>query len=253
MRYLFIFGKNFGGIARARGRPCGVGPIMIAAPGWLAPTSVSALFAAVTIAVLAMVAYTESAQACHPVRADDPASWVGHHGCGGPKPPPPFPGPGRPTPTIGRIGTSIPPFAVEPPPQPVPRITVQPLPQPPPAGVEALPPQPPPVRLAEPLLQPPVGVSEPEPQPAPDSNVDAAVADLAAWLEVEPATIAVVTVDEVTWRDSSLGCPEPDRAYLQVLTPGLRIILAANEATYEYHSGRGGRVILCANPQPPIM
>lgn len=232
MRYLFIFGKNFGGIARARGRPCGVGPIMIAAPGWLAPTSVSALFAAVTIVVLAMVAHTESAQACHPVRADDPASWVGHHGCGGPKPPPPpFPGPGRPTPTIGRIGTSIPPFAVEPPPQPVPRIAVvQLLPQPPPAGVAG-----------------------PVAQPAPDSSVDAAVADLAAWLEVDPATIAVVTVDEVTWRDSSLGCPEPDRAYLQVLTPGLRIILAAGDSTYEYHSGRGGRVILCANPQPPIM
>ena len=83
-------------------------------------------------------------------------------------------------------------------------------------------------------------------------EVDTAVADLAARLEVDSAIIGVVTVDEVTWADSSLGCPEPDRAYLQVLTPGLRIILTAGESTYEYHAGPGGRVILCANPKPPI-
>src|SRR5690606_1684922 len=39
-------------------------------------------------------------------------------------------------------------------------------------------------------------------------QTDAAVADLAARLDVEPADVAVVSVEAVTWRDSSLGCPQ---------------------------------------------
>ncbi len=82
--------------------------------------------------------------------------------------------------------------------------------------------------------------------------VQTAVADLAERLGVDPATITVLSVDDVTWSDSSLGCPEPGRAYSQVVTPGQRIRLEADGAIFEYHGGRVGAPRYCENPEPPI-
>jgi hypothetical protein len=111
--------------------------------------------------------------------------------------------------------------------------------QPSPTAVRGDPPSPP-------VLLEPTIVSN-------DSNAEAAIADLAARLDVDLSMIVLAAMDEVTWADTSLGCPEPDRAYLQVLTPGLRIVLVVGDSTYEYHSGFGGRLILCTNPRPPVM
>ena len=58
----------------------------------------------------------------------------------------------------------------------------------------------------------------------------------------------MLKVEAVEWRDSSLGCPEPGKAYLQVITPGYLFVLEAGGKTYEYHADRGNRVILCENP-----
>jgi hypothetical protein len=85
--------------------------------------------------------------------------------------------------------------------------------------------------------------------PASSPVVDEAVADLANRLSVDPATISVTSVQDVTWRDSSLGCPEPDRAYALVLRDGQRIVLTAGGTRYEYHTG-GGPAFYCANPVP---
>jgi hypothetical protein len=95
------------------------------------------------------------------------------------------------------------------------------------------------------------GLSSDQGNPPASSSpvVDEAVADLANRLGVDPATIAVVSVQDVTWRDSSLGCPEPDRAYALVLRDGQRIVLTADGARYEYHTG-GGPAFYCANPVP---
>lgn len=84
------------------------------------------------------------------------------------------------------------------------------------------------------------------------SAADLAIADLSARLAIDPATIVVGSVEEVTWRDSSIGCPEPDRAYLQVLTPGQRILLDVDGVRYEYHTDRGDRVVYCENPHPAL-
>ena len=87
------------------------------------------------------------------------------------------------------------------------------------------------------------------PPPGSDSLVvKQAVADLAKRLGLEPAEIEVVDVEEVTWRDGSLGCARPDVMYTQALIDGSRITLRVGETAYEYHSGSSGAPGLCEKP-----
>jgi len=65
-------------------------------------------------------------------------------------------------------------------------------------------------------------------------------------------TIAGVSQDEMTWRDSCLGCPKTGESCTQVMTPGYRVVLRIGDATYEYHTDLGGVARLCSqSPQPP--
>ena len=75
--------------------------------------------------------------------------------------------------------------------------------------------------------------------------VAVAVDDLAERLGVSTVDITVVTVDEVVWPDGGLGCPLPGMVYPQVLTDGLRILLAHNGAEFAYHSGGAVEPFLC--------
>lgn len=96
------------------------------------------------------------------------------------------------------------------------------------------------------------GCGDPKPTPGPTaSGVDLARFDLAARLSIELSAITVVSVEDVTWPDSSIGCPQPGMAYLQVLTPGQRIVLSAAGGTYTYHTGRGRQLVLCSATSPP--
>jgi hypothetical protein len=79
----------------------------------------------------------------------------------------------------------------------------------------------------------------------------AAVVDLAARQGVETTAITVVSTDEVTWRDGSMGCPEPGMNYTQALVPGIRVVLELDGVRYEYHSGGGRSMFLCEKPQQP--
>lgn len=81
--------------------------------------------------------------------------------------------------------------------------------------------------------------------PADDPTVQKAVADLAARLGIAPDAITVLSVEAVTWPDSSMGCPQPGMVYLQVLVEGLRIHLSAEGTLYEYHSGWDLDPFLC--------
>lgn len=67
---------------------------------------------------------------------------------------------------------------------------------------------------------------------------------LANWLSIFSEEIEVVEVEEVEWPDTSLGCPEPGMAYLQVIVPGCRVVMRMNDEVYEYHWG-GGHGVLC--------
>jgi hypothetical protein len=72
-----------------------------------------------------------------------------------------------------------------------------------------------------------------------------AVNDLAERLGVPPETVSVTTAQPVTWRSSALGCPQPDRAYMDALVPGVRILLSAGIGVYAYHAANGRQPFNC--------
>lgn len=74
-----------------------------------------------------------------------------------------------------------------------------------------------------------------------------ATQNLAEELGVAPESIVLTRSEAMEWSNSSLGCPEPGEEYLQVITPGYRIVLAVGEQRYEYHTDQQ-RMMLCLNP-----
>jgi hypothetical protein len=77
-------------------------------------------------------------------------------------------------------------------------------------------------------------------------NAFRAAADaLAHDANVPRDSIAGVSQDEMTWRDSCLGCARTGESCTQVLTPGYRIVLRVSDASYEYHTDLGGTARLC--------
>jgi hypothetical protein len=74
---------------------------------------------------------------------------------------------------------------------------------------------------------------------------------LARDANVPRDSIAGMSQDEMTWRDSCLGCPKTGESCTQVLTPGYRIMLRVSEATYEYHTDLGGTARLCNQSPSP--
>ena len=70
-------------------------------------------------------------------------------------------------------------------------------------------------------------------------------ADAAKRAGVHADQVRLISHQPVTWRDGSLGCPEPDRSYTQALVPGYRILIRAGEETFTYHADRRGRWVWC--------
>ena len=72
---------------------------------------------------------------------------------------------------------------------------------------------------------------------------------------IDETLVAVLSTEEVTWNDGSLGCPKSGESYTQVITPGFRITLTDGNSTVVYHAGmnQGGSaplVIRCDRPAP---
>ena len=82
-------------------------------------------------------------------------------------------------------------------------------------------------------------------EPEAEKVVAAAKADLMGRLGVTEEAVVVQSVEAVQWPDSSLGCPQPGMMYLQVITPGFRVVLEAEGQVYEYHASQGRTVVLC--------
>ena len=79
-------------------------------------------------------------------------------------------------------------------------------------------------------------------------EVRAAIADAAAVAGIDPEAIALVEATAVTWRDGSLGCPEPDVMYTQGLVRGYRIVLEVEGARVDYHGAVGAQPFRCDTP-----
>lgn len=88
--------------------------------------------------------------------------------------------------------------------------------------------------------------------------VQGAINTLASTLNVPAPSIALLSVNEAEWPDSSMGCSQPGQAYVQQVTPGLVIILKAGDSDYEVHTDRAQHYVVClpqtgagASPTPP--
>ena len=76
--------------------------------------------------------------------------------------------------------------------------------------------------------------------------------DLARRLDIDISEIAVVRVEEVTWPDAGLGCPDPGFGYAQVLTPGFLAILETGGEEYTYHAANARNFVLCGADGAPV-
>ena len=74
--------------------------------------------------------------------------------------------------------------------------------------------------------------------------------DLANRLGILVEEVALVEATEVEWSDSSLDCPQAGMDYLQVITPGYRILVQADNQSYEYHTNRDTYFVYCENTLP---
>lgn len=93
---------------------------------------------------------------------------------------------------------------------------------------------------------------------APDATTDSAATPpggiealalqtLSEYLSRPAQEIEVVSSAAIDWPDSSAGCPQPDRDYLQVITPGHYVVLRHDGKTYRVHMAKG-RAFVCDRP-----
>lgn len=79
--------------------------------------------------------------------------------------------------------------------------------------------------------------------------VDEMFADLAQRSGRSAGALAVSEYESVTWRDGSLGCPQPGMMYTMALVPGYRFVLTDGERFYNYHTNQNGYFVYCEKPQ----
>lgn len=82
----------------------------------------------------------------------------------------------------------------------------------------------------------------------PNDDVQFAIFDLAERVGRDQSEISVVSVEEVEWSDTSLGCPDPKKAYTQMLVNGYDIVLEVDGREYHYHGAAGRDPFYCAIP-----
>ncbi len=77
-----------------------------------------------------------------------------------------------------------------------------------------------------------------------DEAVSAAREALSASLGVSSSQIELLSVEEVMWGNTSLGCPEPGKQYAEVIVPGFRVIFEYEGQKYEYHTNIDGSMVV---------
>lgn len=77
-----------------------------------------------------------------------------------------------------------------------------------------------------------------------EAYIDLAMDDLVNKLKINKEEIKVVKIESKNWANTSLGCPERDKMYADVITPGYLIVLSAKGKSYTYHAGLE-RIVIC--------
>lgn len=85
-----------------------------------------------------------------------------------------------------------------------------------------------------------------------EAGLAALLSSAAEEAGVDLDEVRVVTAEEVTWSDGSLGCPQPDMAYTQALVPGFRVVVEIDGEELHFHAAQGGEFRICDDPQPPV-
>lgn len=77
-----------------------------------------------------------------------------------------------------------------------------------------------------------------------EKYIKLAIDDLSNRLKMEKDKIESVMVEKKDWSDASLGCPEGNKLYAQVIVPGFIMTFQADGQNYTYHAG-SDRVVSC--------
>jgi hypothetical protein len=78
----------------------------------------------------------------------------------------------------------------------------------------------------------------------PSSVVDPVVAEVARLAGVPIDQVDIVSAEEVTFPDGSLGCPQPGMVYTQAMVDGYKIVAEVGGKTYDFR-GTGSTFRLC--------
>ena len=91
------------------------------------------------------------------------------------------------------------------------------------------------------------GPSADSPDGVADEAWSAILADLDERIggDLDASTVTLVSVEETTWNDGSLGCPRPGEVYTQALVDGVRVVVEHDGTEYDYRVPNGGEPRLC--------
>jgi hypothetical protein len=89
------------------------------------------------------------------------------------------------------------------------------------------------------------GISPAATPQAVDGETATLLAAIARELDVAAEAVTISSLEPVDWPDSSLGCPRPGEVYLDVITPGYRVIVAVDGQEHELHADERGNVVRC--------
>lgn len=100
----------------------------------------------------------------------------------------------------------------------------------------------------------PVPATPTVPAAAPDALVDEALTTLAEHLEVDEATLTLISSQAVEWSDGALGCPDPSFGYTQAIVPGYLLVVSDGTQEYALHtSDQANPIILCQDGLPVML
>jgi len=101
--------------------------------------------------------------------------------------------------------------------------------------------------LGEPASEPvaPAAASPVAETPALTQEIAPVIEAIAGDLGVPADSLRVIAVESRTWPDSSLGCPQPDTLYAQVVTRGYVVLIESAGEEIEYHSDERGNIVRC--------
>ena len=85
-------------------------------------------------------------------------------------------------------------------------------------------------------------------------GLKSAITDLENRMGESLSMLHIVRAEQVTWSDSSLGCPEPGMLYAQVLTTGIWLVLSQREQEFDYRvtDDNGAQLCTQARQKEPL-